>query len=97
MAEWQTRQSQKLLGNSPCGFDSHLRHQYFVLGKIMEEIKLNNRVYDPVLYNPNVLLRIEDCILKARTELSKRRLIKTAIAISMLAAVDIERSSMAGW
>jgi hypothetical protein len=26
VAEWQTRWSQKPLGASPCGFDSHLRH-----------------------------------------------------------------------
>ena len=63
----------------------------------MEEIKLNNRVYNPDLYQPHVLLRIEDCILSARTELSKRRLIKTAIALSMLAAVDIESRKMCGW
>ena len=55
----------------------------------MEEIKLNERVFDPALKNPRIILRIEDCILKARTELSKRRLFKTAIAISVIAAANI--------
>ena len=26
VVEWYTRQSQKLVGSHPCGFDSHLQH-----------------------------------------------------------------------
>jgi hypothetical protein len=63
----------------------------------MTDVKLNDRVYDSALYSPQIFLRIEDCILRARTETSKRRLFKTAIALSMLAAVEIERQSMTGW
>jgi hypothetical protein len=55
----------------------------------MKVINLNQRALAPALKNPRIILRIEDCILKARTELSKRRLFKTAIALSVIAAANI--------
>lgn len=55
----------------------------------MKEIRLNHRALAPEMKNPRIILRIEDCILRARTELSKRRLFKTAIALSVIAAANI--------
>ncbi len=62
----------------------------------LTDSKLNDRaVY--ALDNPFIFVRIENCILVAKTELAKRRLIRATIVLSGIKAVDNEMASMAGW
>lgn len=44
------------------------------------EVKINRQAY-AALYNPTLISRIENCILNARTELAKRRLVQTAYVL----------------
>lgn len=53
----------------------------------LTDLKLNKRAYH-ALDNPFIFLRIENCILVAKTELAKRRLIRATIVLSGLKAVD---------
>ena len=52
------------------------------------EPQLNRRVYDALYSNdhtPELLIsRIENCVLNAKTELAKRRLIRTTFAIGII-------------
>jgi hypothetical protein len=62
----------------------------------LTDSKLNSRAVI-ALDNPFIFLRIENCILVAKTELAKRRLIRATIVLSGIKAVDQNTNDMAGW
>lgn len=46
--------------------------------------KLNKNVVQAA-NNPNIFLRMEDCVLNAKTDLAKRRLVQATVTLSMYA------------
>lgn len=61
------------------------------------QIKLNEKAEYAAVFNKNLFLRLEECVLNARTELAKRRLIRATIVLSGIKAVDQETRDMIGW
>lgn len=49
------------------------------------------------LDNPQLFDRIEECVVNARTELAKRRLVRATIVLSSMKQSSAEMNSMAGW
>jgi hypothetical protein len=60
-------------------------------------INLNPQAEYAVIGNPNLFMRLEECILNARTELAKRRLIQTAIVLGGIRAVDDASKKTCDW
>lgn len=46
---------------------------------------------------PGLFIRIEECVLNAKTELAKRRLVQAAVVLGGLKALTDEMNAMAGW
>jgi hypothetical protein len=65
------------------------------LSKTMTNI-LNEQAF-VAIDNPNLFSRIEECIVNAKTELAKRRLVRATVILSELKAVDDNMNAMAGW
>lgn len=61
------------------------------------QIKLNEKAQYAAVFNQNLFLRLEECMLNAKTDLAKRRLVRATIVLSGIKAVDRETRDMIGW
>jgi len=55
----------------------------------MKIAKLNKNAFG-ASENPEFFIKIEECILNAKTELAKRRLVKTAVSLAFLSGASIQ-------
>lgn len=63
---------------------------------ILPDSKLNKKAQDAILL-PNFFLRIEECVINARTDLAKRRLVQASIVLGAMKVIEEEMVHLADW
>ena len=61
------------------------------------QIKLNEKAEYAAVFNKNLFLRLEECMLNAKTDLAKRRLVRATVILSGIKAIDQETRDVIGW